>query len=112
MTITQYQTNEIAITLPVTEFIDSTFNAIRFPSLEASLVISRGVMPEGTTVESIIDDQIQKLGAQVRDLHFSMRQSVKTGTGQTLPALEMQSRFTRGNDTVHQYQLAFVVHCG
>ncbi len=66
-------------------------------------------MPEGATLESIIDEQVHKLGTQVRDLQYTMRQSVKAGRNQSLRALEMQSRFTRGNETVRQYQLAFVV---
>ncbi|QCP54369.1 DUF1795 domain-containing protein [Trinickia violacea] len=109
MNTTQYQTNEVALTLPDREFVDSTINAIRLPSLDASLVVSRGVMPDGATLESVIDEQVKKLGTQVRDLHYSPRQSVKAGVGYNLTALEMQSRFTRGKETLHQYQLAFVV---
>ncbi|MBP0593855.1 DUF1795 domain-containing protein [Paraburkholderia sp. LEh10] len=109
MSTTHYQTNEIALTLPAEEFLDSTLNAIRLPSLDASLVISRGAMPDGATLESVIDEQIQKLGSQVQDLHYAPRQVLKIGAGHDLTALELRSRFTRGKETLHQYQVAFVV---
>ncbi|ASW01034.1 DUF1795 domain-containing protein [Paraburkholderia aromaticivorans] len=105
----RYYTHEAAFTLPDASYVDSSFNVIRLPQLNANLVISRGALNDGETLESSLDAQMRRLADQVAELHYSAKQPVTIGLRQDVAGFEMQNRFMRGKEPVYQYQLAWLL---
>lgn len=103
-----YFINEATLTLPGAVVQDSTINIIRLARPEAALIISRGTMNEGEELGSLMDQQLEKLNSQVKELHYTTRYPVSLGP-EEVEAFEVQNRFIRGNERVHQYQAAFVL---
>jgi len=103
-----YFSNDIAISMPETEYIDGTINVIRMPTLDASLVVSRGLLDEGETLESSIDLQMARLDKQVKNLHYTGKQPVMVGRQRDIAGFEMHSRYIRGEALVYQYQLGLL----
>ena len=109
METTQYFINEATLTLPGAVVQDSTVNIIRLAKPEAALIISRGAMNEGDEVGPLIDQQLEKLSSQVKELHYTGRQSIRLGPDDDIEGFEVKNQFIRGNERVHQYQAAFVL---
>ncbi len=104
----QYFINEATLTLPGAVVQDTTINIIRLAGPEAALIISRGAMSEGDELGSLIDQQLEKLSSQVKELHYTNRYSVRLGPDE-VEGFEVKNQFIRGNERVHQYQAAFVL---
>lgn len=101
-----YQTNEARVALPTEGFIDHTINIIKFPDLASTLVISRGQMEKGQTLEASFNTQMDKLAKTVPDFKGGERQSVRFGKQGDIDAWETMNQFTQGKDKLQQYQLA------
>jgi hypothetical protein len=101
-----YQTNEGRVTLPTAGFTDHTINIIKFPDLAATLVISRGQMEKGQTLEASFNAQMDKLAKTVPDFKPGERRSVQFGKQGDIEAWETINQFTQGKEKLHQYQLA------
>lgn len=103
-----YRLNEFRFALPDATVQDSTINILRFEALGTSLIVSRSLLAEGETLHSNFDGQLQRLQQQVKDLNFHPAQAVRVGaTG--IDAIELSSQFSKGQEKVYQYQLAFVL---
>lgn len=103
-----YRLNEFRFALPDPTVQDSTINILRFEALGTSLIVSRSLLAEGETLQSNFDGQLQRLQQQVKDLNFQPAQAVRVGaTG--IDAIELSSQFSKGQEKVYQYQLAFVL---
>lgn len=104
-----YLINEAQFTLPDAEVQDTSINILKFANLGTTLVISRSPLADGETLHSNFESQLKKLEQQVKDLRYSPPQAVKVGPAQAVDAVEVQNRFTKGNDTLYQYQLALQI---
>lgn len=104
-----YRLNEFRMALPDTSVQDSSINILRFDALATSLIVSRSLLAEGETLQSNFDGQLQRLQQQVKDLRMQPAQAVQVGAGQAIDAIELSSQFSKGQEKVYQYQLAFVL---
>jgi hypothetical protein len=104
-----YLINEAQFTLPDEGLQDASINILKFASLGTSLIISRSPLADGETLQSNFDGQLKKLEQQVKDLRYSPAQAVKVGTAQDIDAIEVQNRFSKGNEHIYQYQLALLI---
>lgn len=104
-----YRVNEFRLALPDAAVQDSSINILRFEALATSLIISRSLLAEGETLQSNFDGQLQRLQQQVKDLRMQPAQAVQVGADQAIAAIELNSQFSKGQEKVHQYQLALVL---
>ncbi|WP_287812781.1 DcrB-related protein [Pseudomonas sp.] len=104
-----YRTQELQFQLPDAETQDASINILKFPALGTSLIISRSVLGEGETLQSNFEGQLKRMQQQIQDLRFQPPVAVHVGTAREVPAFELQSQFSKGEEKVFQYQLALVL---
>lgn len=104
-----YRLNEFRFALPDAQVRDTSINILRFEALGTSLIVSRSLLEEGETLQSNFDGQLQRLQQQVKDLQFQPARATQVGAGQPIEAIELSSQFSKGQEKVHQYQLALVL---
>ncbi len=68
-----YLFQEGYFTLPAIAWQDCTVNILKNPQTGASLVITRGIIPQGATLEDEFEKQWQALLPQISDLQQSPR---------------------------------------
>lgn len=101
-----YLFQEGHFTLPAIAWQDCTVNILKNPQTGASLVITRGIIPQGATLEDEFEKQWQALLPQISDLQQSPRRRISAGPQGHLKAIEVTSRFIRAGHHHHQHQLA------
>lgn len=101
-----YLFQEGHLTLPNDTWQDCTINILKNPHTGASLVITRGLIPEGSTLESEFEKQWDALLPQISDLEQSPRRRISAGPDGAIAAIEVTSRFIRAGHHHHQHQLA------
>ena len=106
---TAFYTNEAAFDLPGVIAQDSSLNMLKLANPEAVFIISRGAIQDDETLETAIDQQLEKLGKQVKELKFTPRQATHLGVEGQIEGIELKNEFIRGDDRVHQYQAAFLL---
>lgn len=104
-----YQINEGSLSLPGDAYFDGTINILRFEKLGTSLVVTRGKLQEGETLEKNFDNQIRKLEAQMKEVRFQRRSNVNVGKNSDTPAIEVRSQYKDGNHRVYQFQLVWAM---
>lgn len=102
-----YQLNEGLLALPGDSFFDGSINILRFDKLGTSLVITRGKLQDGETLEKNFESQIKKLEAQMKEVRFQGRSNVQVGKNSDVPAIEIRSQYKDGNHRVYQFQLVW-----
>ncbi|EEC0297124.1 DUF1795 domain-containing protein [Salmonella enterica subsp. enterica] len=107
--MTEYYINEAILSFSGNISQDSTLNMIRLSDPDAALIISRGKMQDGDELVSQVEQQMKKLEKQVKELRYTPAHVVRLGVDGKMEGLEIQSQFIRGNERVHQYQVAFVL---
>ncbi|MFN3985919.1 MAG: DcrB-related protein [Rhodocyclaceae bacterium] len=101
-----YFTNELSLQLPGVRYTDQSINILKFPDLGSTLVISRGAIEAGQTLESTFTAQIAALKATAPDFEEGPRATLRIGKTATIEAIETRTSFTQGEAHIHQYQLA------
>ena len=104
-----YRINEFQFALPDAEWQDASINILKFPALGTSLIVSRSVLADEETLHSNFAAQLKRLEQQVKQLRYQPAQTVRVGTTQEIEALELRSQFSKGAETLFQYQLALVL---
>lgn len=107
--MTQYYVNEAILNFSGEIIQDSTINMLRLNDPDAALIISRGQMQSGEELSAQVDQQMKKLGKQVKELRYTQVQKVLLGINEQVEGLEIQSQFLRGHERVWQYQVALVL---
>jgi hypothetical protein len=103
-----YRTNELSLSLTASH-IDHTINVLKFSELASTLVISRGMMEEGKTLEASFNAQMEKLSRTAPEFKLLSRNVVRFGKANDIDAIETCNQFMQGKDRIHQYQLACVL---
>ncbi|CAI1095735.1 MULTISPECIES: DcrB-related protein [Serratia] len=101
-----YLFQEGHFTLPAGPWQDCTVNILKNPQTGASLVITRGAIPQDSTLEDEFEKQWQALLPQITDLQQSPRQRISVGPNHLIRAIEVTSNFIRAGHHHHQHQLA------
>jgi hypothetical protein len=104
-----YRLNEFQFQLPPGDVLDASINILKFPELGTSLIVSRSLLADGETLQSNLDDQLQRLEKQVQDLRCQPGVAVRLGENGEVEGVELRSQFHKGNEKVFQYQLALVL---
>lgn len=104
-----YQINEGSLSLPSDACFDGSINILRFEKLGTSLVVTRGKLQAGETLENNFDNQIKKLEAQMKEVRFQGRSNINVGKNADIPAIEVRSQYKDGNHRVYQYQLVWAM---
>lgn len=101
-----YQINEGQLQL-INDFIDESVNIIKFPSLKASLVITRTVLNSKQTAESYFLEQTAALKKTMKNFLMSERTPTVLGNDKATPiaALESQLQFEQKGVVLHQFLL-------
>ena len=102
-----YSLNEGVIDLPSAEYFDGSINIIRFDKLGTSLVITRGKLQDGETVESNFEGQLKKLKSQMKEVKFQGRTDVLFGKVSNISGIEIRSQYRDGDKRVYQLQLVW-----
>lgn len=102
----RYRSNELSLQLPGVRLTDQSLNILKFPDLESTLVISRGAIEAGQTLESTFTAQMAALKATAPDFEEVRRATLRIGKSDNIEAIETHTRFTQGEAHIHQYQLA------
>ena len=98
--------------LPSNAYFDGSINILRFDKLNTSLVITRGKLHEGETLEKNFESQIKKLEAQMKEVRFQGRSNVQIGKKSDVPAIEVRTQYKEGNNRVYQLQLVWELSGG
>lgn len=101
-----YHTNDLRLPLPGTPFSDQTLNILKFPDLGSTLVITRGVIADGHTLESTFAAQLTALAQTAPGFQEEGRTNTRIGQSSGIDAIESRSQFMQGEVRIHQYQLA------
>ncbi|MFN3988618.1 MAG: DcrB-related protein [Rhodocyclaceae bacterium] len=101
-----YRCNELSLQLPGVRVIDQTLNILKLPDLGSTLIISRGALEPGQTLESAFATQMAALAQSAPDFQEERRAAMRVGHSGDIDAIETYIRFTQGEATVHQWQLA------
>lgn len=101
-----YHTNDLHLPLPGTPFSDQTLNILKFPELGSTLVIARGVIADGQTLESTFAAQLAALAQTAPEFREEARATTHIGPSGSVAAVETRSTFMQGDVRIHQYQLA------
>jgi len=81
-------------------------NILKFPGLNTTLVITRGIIAGGLTLAESFDAQIKKLQQQSHHFQSQGRQEISIGADGDIAAIEIENQLSRGQETLWQYQLA------
>lgn len=109
MALVDYQLNEAHFSLPAPDVHDATVNVLTFPRLGTTLIVNRGTLADGETLQSNFNGQLMQLQEQDKELRFQPARVMKVSLAQNVEALEVQNQFSKGQETVYQYQLAVSV---
>lgn len=105
----EYRTNDAQFSVPTSTLQDGSINILKFTELGTSLVVTRSPLPPGATLQSNFAEQLQQLKTQVTDLQCGPVESIKVGPAGSVDAVQVKSRFSKGNDKVFQVQLVAVL---
>jgi len=101
-----YTTHDMSLSLPDSTVEDLSMNILKFPGLNTTLVITRGIIAEGLTLGESFDAQIKKLQQQSRHFQSQDRQEIRIGADGEIAAIEIENQLRRGEEKLWQYQLA------
>ncbi len=105
----QYLTKEVQLQLPDDSFRDATINILMFQDLKTTLVISRGELKSGETLEANFEDQIKKFKAQKLEFRYEEQYPVTVGINKDVPAIEVKNQFKQGGQINYQMQVGCVI---
>ncbi len=85
---------------------DTSMTVLRDDESGLSVVVSRGVIPEGSDAEKEFHRQWDVLRAQMGEISQSDFHRITAGTDGTIPATEVETVFERNRQPLWQRQLA------
>jgi hypothetical protein len=100
-----YRTNELSLHLPASP-TDHTINILKFAKLASTLVIGRGPIEEGKTLEASFNTQLETLARTAPEFKQDTREAVRVGKAGDIEAIETRNQFAQGKERIYQYQLA------
>ncbi|MGY4491398.1 DcrB-related protein [Pseudomonas sp. TE3610] len=104
-----YRTQQLQFQMPDPDVQDASINILKFANLGTSLVISRSLLAEGETLQASFDAQLKRMGEQLQDVRFQPAVALMVGPAADVPAFELRSQFSKGNENVFQCQLVLVM---